>query len=150
MLPECWTSSYKSALVRPLLVSSLKKTSNCLNSSNVLMSNSKVKGLKISVKLAELKLHLPNPHKFINSARNTTNPPNNDNDDIHWQIKYKSGYRAHSTSVGIISKYEVLIAFELRTLMHPADYLRPASHMPSRLTKLIPNPWLNSTPTNAQ
>lgn len=38
MFPECWTSSYKSALVRPRFVSSLKKVSSCRNSSKVLIS----------------------------------------------------------------------------------------------------------------
>lgn len=50
MFPECWTSSYKSALVRPLFVSSLKNDSSCLNSSNVLMSSQKSRPPNFTIK----------------------------------------------------------------------------------------------------
>ncbi|KAG0590318.1 hypothetical protein M758_UG217500 [Ceratodon purpureus] len=68
MFPECWTSSYKSALVRPLFVSSLKNDSSCLSSSNVLMSKSRVKDANSHLPLLK-ETHQPRTTQAANKRR---------------------------------------------------------------------------------
>jgi hypothetical protein len=117
MLPACWTSSYKSAGVRPLLVSSWKKISNRCSSPNNLMSRMLVK-----VSIHHITLHAS--HTYIpcihpNHSYRLDFPTRN-------AISLKSGYRARSTFVVTTWTSAARTTSEPKTSEPLASYYHPA------------------------